>query len=523
MAASTPLLDDAKKPAGSDKQRAKLEKAKAANLLVPSNAQVESIRASLSNELAVTVNRTLVDDYRNMTPIVERKKGSDWVRDDQATESWMDLVRNPQQSFSDLRAELAWQLLSAGQSYLYVEGDKSPWIQFISPMLVTSKRTDKGTQVFVRTGEGTKDEVSVDPKRVQSLWTPNPLLSLSGWPGARRQPWTWLMPLQDKFRILGLLDRSLESMAVNRFLHNGILWFESKTDIPRANLMMGVPAVPPSSGPSGVNVMGSQGLPFADSSGHRNMVAAQMPDPFVDSKTYLRVLDKAYREPASAAARSPFPVYWPSKPEFVQPGVEFDAQRREEAKEATIAIARGCPLPFDFVMSSGSDSAHWSRKNMREETIEVSVEFAGTVDAALQTSLFQTWVLASKLNPDEWRISSDASGISVKPDITMAVAEGHKAGIVTDEGFLAASHIPEEFWVPDVKGSGRNVFKTQADAAMKHAEDAAAAQKAEAATKAKAATETKSTPGPVDDAGVVEPKRQRATSVPYPDEETDWY
>jgi CHAT domain-containing protein len=102
------------------------------------------------------------------------------------------------------------------------------------------------------------------------------------------------------------------------------------------------------------------------------MVSAAMPDEQIDARTYLKVIDRAYREPNSPAARSPFPIYWPTKPEFVRPDVQFDEHRLKESQALEAGIARMCPLPFDFVIDAGSSSAHWSRKNMREEVIEVN-------------------------------------------------------------------------------------------------------------------------------------------------------
>jgi hypothetical protein len=225
-------------------------------------------------------------------------------------------------------------------------------------------------------------------------------------------------------------------------------------------------------------------------------------------------------------------VYWPKKPEFVKPDVSFDKHRLEEEREALIAVARGCPLPFDFVLSSGSDSSHWSRKNMREETIEVAVTYARLFDGMIGKSLFARFFEIAGLDPDEWRLTSDPSTIAVKADITEAVKYAHESGILSDEGYLEANGIPQDMWVSGVKGSGKNTPKETAEKAAKQAETAPKPAMALPAGKKPV----------VDDTGVtapdteldVEPKLKSSSTpdllaqlqasglLPFPSEVTKW-
>lgn len=481
-AAALPLLDSV------------VDKKLTARDIIPTAAQFESVRNSLTNEIAVQVNATIATDYSSMLPVVEHRDGNgEWTEVKEASEEWAKFCSNDIQDHASMRLTLAHHIIGAGQSYCYVENVKgAPRVQFITPLALKGKPDQKTgmIRVWVHTSDFDNRDEEVDPRDIHSLWVANPLISLPGWSTAQSHPWTWLMPMQSKFQILRFLGRSLESMAVNRFLSNGILWFESATNIARANPLgptatisrpqgggqsaggfgVGGPVVAPSPVTApGPNPHGDKGSPFSDSGDHMRMVGAAAPvDSHEDARLYLRVLDKAYSDPHSPAARAPFPVYWPKEPKFIQPDQRFDEHRLREEQAALEAIARSSPMPFDFVLSSGSSSAHWSRSSMRREAIEVSQQHAQLFDGMLQGSLFRLWLEAAGEDPSQWRLRSDVSPIAVNPDITEAVKVGYEAGIVSDQGFLRVMGVPEEHWTAavreDTEGKNTNPKAKAADA-----------------------------------------------------------
>jgi hypothetical protein len=350
-----------------------------------------------------------------------------------------------------------------GQSIGYVDlnEDGRLSIQSLSPLavLVDRKGPNESVRALIRTKPGSdRDALQVNPRSLVNVWRPRG--------GDFMSPWSWLMPLINSgiFRELRAMSRGLEATAYNSIIQNGILWFQSHETARVSPYGPVTGSRGPFNGPA-QNPQGTPGqLPAPAYNDMVGMMQVSLDKPAEkkvhDSTlaTWSAVMDKAWREPLSAAARSPFPVFWPSKPEFLETKRTYDPQRLLEVQHLETRIARGCPLPFDYVLSSGSSSAHWSRANMREETVEVMGAHAAELDASLTRAFMQAFKTAlvnagqapASILDEEHRFHSNTQPLMPPRDNREAITLGWQSGIVLDKGYLIAHDIPEEFWAPSV-------------------------------------------------------------------------